>query len=296
MKTTNETKIEFKNILITGSNKGIGYGIAEEILNSPQLQNYRVILTSRNIELGHKAFKSLSTKYEVFNAKNRLIYYQLDINDPKSVTEFIRWLKDSFYTISILVNNAGILMDEYEFNLNNFDKLFQTNFLDTINFTDKIIGLITDKIIFISSSDTQELTFNNEKLKQRFTKDDLTIDELSLLIEEFRISIKNKTYTKEGWPDYGIGWSHNSYAFSKMCLSLYTKILGKRNDTVKRNIQVYSCCPGWVKTDMGGQNAPRSLKEGMVTPMFLIELQLDKIDLKYQGMFFYDENVSYILK
>jgi NAD(P)-dependent dehydrogenase (short-subunit alcohol dehydrogenase family) len=31
------------------------------------------------------------------------------------------------------------------------------------------------------------------------------------------------------------------------------------------NILVNSMCPGWVRTDMGGENAPRSVQQGADT-------------------------------
>jgi NAD(P)-dependent dehydrogenase (short-subunit alcohol dehydrogenase family) len=34
-------------------------------------------------------------------------------------------------------------------------------------------------------------------------------------------------------------------------------------------IAVNSVCPGWVRTDMGGSNAPRSVEEGADTAVWL---------------------------
>ncbi len=34
-------------------------------------------------------------------------------------------------------------------------------------------------------------------------------------------------------------------------------------------ILLNACCPGWVRTDMAGQNAPKSPDEGAVTPVYL---------------------------
>ena len=41
-----------KIVLVTGSNKGIGYGIIEALLKKKS--NFRIILTSRNEQLGIK--------------------------------------------------------------------------------------------------------------------------------------------------------------------------------------------------------------------------------------------------
>ena len=50
-----------KIVLVTGSNKGIGYGIIEILLQKKS--NLRIILTSRNEDLGKKSFNTLLTKY-----------------------------------------------------------------------------------------------------------------------------------------------------------------------------------------------------------------------------------------
>ena len=44
-----------------------------------------------------------------------------------------------------------------------------------------------------------------------------------------------------------------AYRMSKSALNMYTKTLSAR--LVERNIKVVSIHPGWVKTDMGGEDA-----------------------------------------
>lgn len=51
-----------------------------------------------------------------------------------------------------------------------------------------------------------------------------------------------------------------SYRISKTALNAVTRIFAALGS--KHHILVNSVCPGWVKTDMGGDSAPRSLQEG----------------------------------
>ena len=50
-----------KIILVTGANKGVGYGIVEILLEKKS--NLRIILTSRNKILGKEAFNKLLKKF-----------------------------------------------------------------------------------------------------------------------------------------------------------------------------------------------------------------------------------------
>lgn len=99
-----------KTIVVTGSYKGIGYGIVRSVLSSPNYQDTRVILTARNVELGKKVTEDLQKEFSSFNAANRVFFHQLDINDPKSQDELFSFLNNTYKTINILVNNAGVCL------------------------------------------------------------------------------------------------------------------------------------------------------------------------------------------
>jgi NAD(P)-dependent dehydrogenase (short-subunit alcohol dehydrogenase family) len=51
-----------------------------------------------------------------------------------------------------------------------------------------------------------------------------------------------------------------AYRLSKTALNAVTRILADElSDT---DIKINSVCPGWVRTDMGGANAPLAVEEG----------------------------------
>jgi len=50
-----------------------------------------------------------------------------------------------------------------------------------------------------------------------------------------------------------------AYRLSKTSLNALTKILS--NELSPLNIKVNTICPGWVRTDMGGENATLSIEE-----------------------------------
>ena len=67
-----------------------------------------------------------------------------------------------------------------------------------------------------------------------------------------------------------MGGGYPSYRVSKTALNALTKILAA--ETAGTGILVNSMCPGWVRTDMGGANADRSVEEGADTAIFLATL------------------------
>lgn len=62
-----------------------------------------------------------------------------------------------------------------------------------------------------------------------------------------------------------------AYRVSKTGLNALTRILA--ND--EAGILTNSMCPGWVRTDMGGSSAPRSVEEGADTAVWLATLSDD---------------------
>ncbi len=63
------------------------------------------------------------------------------------------------------------------------------------------------------------------------------------------------------------------YRFSKAALNALTRILADELKTTR--IKVNSVCPGWVRTDMGGPDAERSVEEGADTIVWLATLPDD---------------------
>ncbi|HAA13785.1 MAG TPA: short-chain dehydrogenase [Cytophagales bacterium] len=75
-----------------------------------------------------------------------------------------------------------------------------------------------------------------------------------------------------------------AYNLSKAGLNLQTMMLA--NELAPKGIVVNSMCPGWVATEMGGTNAPRTVEQGADTAVWLAtEAERDT------GRFFRDRSV-----
>lgn len=92
-----------KLALITGANQGIGFAVAELLLQ----QKVKVILTSRDEKKGNEAVQKLS-KYE------NCFFHQLDVTDEKSVQNAKEYVQKEFGKLDILINNAGINYDTWQ--------------------------------------------------------------------------------------------------------------------------------------------------------------------------------------
>lgn len=64
-----------------------------------------------------------------------------------------------------------------------------------------------------------------------------------------------------------MGGHFPGYRMSKVALNALTIMLSQEHS--EDGILVNSVCPGWVKTDMGGENATRTVEEGVETTIWL---------------------------
>ncbi len=87
-----------KNVIVTGGNRGLGFGIALAMAQS----GANIAIFCRDTEKAKEALSELSAlngKYESFSC---------DITDMKNVKNAVAAAYDSFGNFDILVNNAGI--------------------------------------------------------------------------------------------------------------------------------------------------------------------------------------------
>jgi NAD(P)-dependent dehydrogenase (short-subunit alcohol dehydrogenase family) len=79
-----------------------------------------------------------------------------------------------------------------------------------------------------------------------------------------------------------MGSSSPAYRVSKTALNALTRILAA--EFRESNILANSMCPGWVRTRMGGEGAPRTPDQAAETALWLATLPDDGPS----GRFFYD--------
>ena len=234
------TKVAF----ITGANRGLGLETAR-ILGK---QGITVILGSRELDKGQAAAETLRKE-----GAKAVEAVRFDVNKPADHKEIYNYIEKKYGKLDILINNAGV-MDEgakrpgvgSPFNSTSFvsaEKLrntFDTNFFEPIALTQTLLPLIrkspAGRIVNLSS----------------------ILGSLTLHADP-----KSPIYDKKTF----------AYDASKTALNAFTVHLAQElRDTP---IKVNSAHPGWVKTDMGGAEAPLELAEGGKTSAQLATLGAD---------------------
>jgi NAD(P)-dependent dehydrogenase (short-subunit alcohol dehydrogenase family) len=154
----------------------------------------------------------------------------LDVTVPASIAAAAAVVKDRHGRLDVLVNNAGILLDEatglLELEGDTLRRTLETNAIGPLLMVQAFAPLMGrgGRIVNVSSGGGQ-------------------LSEPS-------------------------SWAP-AYCISKTTLNAITVQLAEA--LKPRGIAVNAVCPGWVRTDMGGPGAPRSLQQGADSILWLIQ-------------------------
>ena len=96
-----------KLIMITGCNRGLGFGILKNLAARPD--NHTFLMAVRSVENGKKAIQEIEKEIPKFST--RTIVQELDISKTESIDNFVKVMKESGKKIDCLINNAGIYLE-----------------------------------------------------------------------------------------------------------------------------------------------------------------------------------------
>jgi len=158
----------------------------------------------------------------------------LDVTSEKDIRALADWLAATHGRCDILVNNAGIMADPRG-----------SRVLDS------------------------KLATYRETLETNVLGPLLLVQALVPLMKKNRYGrIVNVSSGQGQLADMGVGTP--AYRISKTALNALTRILAA--ELSGSGILVNSVCPGWVRTDMGGPGAPRTVEQGADTTVWLATL------------------------
>ena len=218
--------------LVTGANKGLGLETARQLAE----EGVKVLMAARNVARGTEAVQQLKSK----GLDVELV--QLEVTSEAEIEELVQKIETSYGKLDILVNNAGIMHSGEPGGVNTAEivkaevlkETFDVNFFSLVKLTQKMLPLLkkseAGKIVNVSS-----------------------------------ILGSNTVQSDETSPWSGI--KPFAYNASKSALNSFTVHLAAA--LKETNIKVNSAHPGWVKTDLGGKNAPLEAPEGAKTSVDL---------------------------
>ncbi|HEY2351725.1 MAG TPA: SDR family oxidoreductase [Candidatus Acidoferrum sp.] len=140
--------------LVTGANRGIGLETARQLAQ----QGIHVLLGARNEAKGKEAEGKL--KAEGLDVE----FILLDVDDPRTHAKAAKAIDEKFGKLDVLVNNAGILIDERnngsfvtpsKTSADVLRRTFETNFFNVVALTQTLLPLAkkspAGRIVFLSS-------------------------------------------------------------------------------------------------------------------------------------------------
>lgn len=198
-------------VLITGASRGLGREVAQRLV----AEGHTVLAGVRD-PAGMKPLHGAEA-------------LPLDVADPGSIAAAAASIRARHGRLDVLVNNAGILLDQdgdaLALEAGLLQRTFDTNTLGPLRLVQALAPLMPrgGRIVNVSSGGGQ----------------------LS---------------TPATWAP--------AYCISKTALNAVTVQLAEA--LRPRGIAVNAVCPGWVRTDMGGAAAPRSLQQGADSILWLV--------------------------
>jgi NAD(P)-dependent dehydrogenase (short-subunit alcohol dehydrogenase family) len=168
--------------------------------------------------------------------RTRATVVAMDVTDTESIAAARRIVSDEVGPVEVLVNNAAILLSENAEALSIPPRDYRATF------ETNLFGVIEVCRAFVP-----------EMARRRYGR---------------VVNVSSGAGQLTGMSTYA-----PAYSMSKAALNAFTRILA--STCRDRGILVNSVDPGWVRTDMGGKSAPRSLEEGADTIVWLATLADD---------------------
>lgn len=211
-----------------------------------------VLLTARNPEAGWAAAKQLCRE-----RIDSALSWELDVANEASINDLVAKVELNYdQKINVLVNNAGIYPREWSKEV--FDRAISTNYKGPLLLTEKLLPyLAPGATIVMVSSEAGCLSHLSHTYRSTITAAS-DLDELEKDVEFIQDDPQQK-------------FEAPAYCVSKAMLNRATQLLATTEDLVDRGISINAVCPGWCRTDMGGEVAPRSVEDGRDSIFWVME-------------------------
>jgi len=127
-----------KSVLVTGANKGIGFGIAKFL----GISGWKIVVGARNQERADKAISDLQSL-----GIDVLGWVKIELSDQLSIEKAAKEINEKYPDLSLLVNNAGIpgdmSVDSLHTEISVIRETLDVNFVGTFSLTKALIPLLS---------------------------------------------------------------------------------------------------------------------------------------------------------
>ena len=216
---------------------GANKGLGLETARQLAALGLRVLLGVRSQEKGDAALEAIQRE----GSDADII--QFDVTKPEEIGAAFERIADKFGRLDVLVNNAGVMLESTDPERAEVASVF--------NVSAKVVA----KTFEINTLGPLRLAQAAVPLMKHHNYG---------RIVNVSSGMGQLAEMNGSWPGYRL---------SKTALNALTRILA--TECAGTNIKVNSVCPGWVRTDMGGPNATRSLSEGTETIVWAATLPDD---------------------
>jgi NAD(P)-dependent dehydrogenase (short-subunit alcohol dehydrogenase family) len=243
--------------LVTGANRGIGAEIARQLA----AEGYFVWLGSREPGAAARIVEAIRAE------GGRADAVKLDVTSQRDIDAAIDHIGRASGGLDALVNNAGIAAKGFDLEI--LRRTLATNFYGALHTTDRSLRILRrhGRVVMVSSNLGHRAILPAVH-RARISAPDLSRAELLRFVSEYVEAVAAGHHAEAGWPS-------SAYRMSKIAMTTLAAVLSRELESDPRGLLINACCPGWVRTDMGGPGADRSLAVGADTPVWLATLPPD---------------------